>query len=1034
MKYKYFNYKEIFNCHSIFYYAVSNKMFDLAAKLYSQYSNFFDINENGLLVDNCTDPEIVEFLIGYHELCVNNKNSNHQTSIDILTSISSVDQSERIKSISYLLKRPDIQINPTKIILNSLKYEDNDLFELITNYCLEHKIKISDDVLSQIIENENNNFIIHLIKNKMISIDQDNLYQICIKSQNTDIIHNILNDKIPQGQEISALVYSINCDNKDYFHYLLDIITADFKGINDFIPESNETLLTYSIKETENLFFLKELLTNKKIDINKQNKLGESPFLLAIKIGYDKSILKLFISNKNTKIKIDDFKIVYNSFRPICTDIIYNIKHFDDDPQLLIDYIIENKNNDLINDILNPPSIKCNKQKEKKKRKIETDYDEDYDEELNFNYMKEGDWKYFEKIKKTVFIPAIISYYLQNNNQDLLSTFQIIKSELKHDKIVQEKIKYYLCKSLFNNQFNESIIEYYKMFFVNQQKDDSNKLTLFGNVRTKEIAQKLIKMLNKQNFPIENIIMEVGGLNILGKTAFYTSIEENNSSLFKYILNLSKEINTKLSKQKKKSSDLIICAKNKDGSNPFYAACLKDKKDTFLNPLVDKMIQLNSSDYFGKYGPLRAAFLNNDLELVDLLISKGFMIDHYAFCQILKSKKYDLFKKKYLKNIKDFKFNLFMPLYLINDEKELHKIFTKDMINYDFVPEGYEDEFDNYLLISSIRDSNEKLVQLILNNCDKNKIMFHWQDINGKTALHYAIEKSMTNIVYLLIDEYTSTKSKLKCQFDINQTENNNDLIYPEKDVFSHFFIEDKEKQNPIHYLFKSLNIDYIVYFYKHASAFMKSTNKTNLIYNIFNAQILSYEKIENYVVNDYALKPNNQNKIHHRKRKIMRYIDYDSDYDYGSDVENDYEYYSYESSDTKIEETKSNFKSVIVKLEGQTLLTYSILSKNSKFIDNILVNIPEIDPNRTNKNGEFPLLLAIQNDNLNILESIINSSKNSKIPIDINKSGIVFSILEMTSNETINFCLKKLMKIKNFDFNQKKIVHNDKKSKEKYT
>ena len=230
--------------------------------------------------------------------------------------------------------------------------------------------------------------------------------------------------------------------------------------------------------------------------------------------------------------------------------------------------------------------------------------------------------------------------------------------------------------------------------------------------------------------------------------------------------------------------------------------------------------------------------------------------------------------------------------------------------------------------------------------------------------------------------------------------------------------------------MFKSLNIDYIVYFYKRASAFLKSTNKTNLIYNIFNAQILSYEKIENYVVNDYPLKSTNQNKTHLRKRKIMRHFDYDSDY--SSDVESDYVYYSYESSDIKVEETKSNFKSVIVKLEGQTLLTYSILSKNSKFIDNVLVKIPEIDPNRTNKKGELPLLLAIQNDDLNILEAIINSNKNAKIPIDINKNGIVFSILEMTNNETINFCLKKLMKIKNFDFNQKKIVHNDKRSKEK--
>ena len=283
----------------------------------------------------------------------------------------------------------------------------------------------------------------------------------------------------------------------------------------------------------------------------------------------------------------------------------------------------------------------------------------------------------------------------------------------------------------------------------------------------------------------------------------------------------------------------------------------------------------------------------------------------------------------------DFKFDLFMPLYLIQDENELRKIFANDMINYDFIPEGNRDEFDDYLVVSSIRDSNEKIIQLILNNCDKSKIMFHWQDIHGKTVLHYAIEKSMTNIIYLLIDEFTSTKSKIIVKSTINQNMHNSDLMYPENDVFCHFFIEDEEKQTPIHYLFKSLNNDYIMYFYKHASAFLKSTNKENSIYDIFNAQILSYEKIETFVEEKAFKKPTK--RLRHRHRNI-RFSD-DADILLESSFSYSYSYSSeYSDIDIYYEEANRNVKSVIVNSEGQTLLTFSILNKNLKFIESIPV------------------------------------------------------------------------------------------------
>ena len=102
---------------------------------------------------------------------VNSKNSNNQTSIDILTHSSLLNGNVK-KSISYLLKRPDIQINPNHIILNSIQIQDYNLFEIILNYCVEHKIIIScfsNEVINVIISKNMHQFIIHLVKNKMIS-------------------------------------------------------------------------------------------------------------------------------------------------------------------------------------------------------------------------------------------------------------------------------------------------------------------------------------------------------------------------------------------------------------------------------------------------------------------------------------------------------------------------------------------------------------------------------------------------------------------------------------------------------------------------------------------------------------------------------------------------------------------------------------------------------------------------------------------------------------------------------------------------
>lgn len=540
-------------------------------------------------------------------------------------------------------------------------------------------------------------------------------------------------------------------------------------------------------------------------------------------------------------------------------------------------------------------------------------------------------------------------------------------------------------------------------------------------------------MLIENKVPIDKIIKEVSGLNIQNKTALYSSIEDENMNLFEYLIQILDELNSKLNQGDQNNLiDELIYSKNKDGQNPFYAACLSENWVLFLYPLLEKMIHISKMDYFENYSPLRAAFYKKNLDLVDFLYSKGFEIDHYVFCQILESNLWNSIGKQFIEKNNDFQFDLFMPLHMIKDDKYIEQIFNEKRINLNFVPKFKS----NYLLLSSIRDRNEKVVQIILNHCEKDKILFDWKDTHGKTSLHYAIENSMSAVFYFLVDYFTSTDSKSEeIECDINAFNWKNGK-------FSYFFIEDENKETPIHYLFKSFNQDFIIYFYKHSVEFLKINNKIEFIKTIFNSPILSAKiNLMHPNLSDDYISPIinldfdkyfdflpveiseddifNTSSIYQSKDKYKKRRGHWSS---SSSFSNLSSFSSSSKEENKFE--NNTFKKL--EFEGETLLTFSIINKNKDFIRFILQNIPEIDPNKENKRGMTPLQLAKSDISLfelliDMCSQKVDSNKNIRNDLDVNKNNLVFHVFFVKNSKTRNYNFNLLMKVENFDFNQKK-------------
>ena len=331
------------------------------------------------------------------------------------------------------------------------------------------------------------------------------MIQYCINLSDPKVYHEICNDKLPKDKEMIAIYYSITKNDYECFSYLMNITSISFDCFNDYLPDSDQTLLTFTIKNTKDSRIILQVLSNKLVDVNKPNKLGETPFYVSLKES-DSSIQKIIMNHSEIKFTMKEFEVAFNSKNDeVFEFIIKHLKNFVDDPQKIVQLIIDNKSFEKLKHLVN--------------------INEEFDSNKTINLL-----------------PILLFYSVK---YDLKSFFKDQNFEDKIDEIdpnfedPNKKGATALCYAIYQRgiYFFDKLKYYHPLLLDNfNYAENENRITPFGNVRCIENAIEIITLLNDKKVPVELILKEICGLNVEGQTALYTSIVENNYILFEYLL------------------------------------------------------------------------------------------------------------------------------------------------------------------------------------------------------------------------------------------------------------------------------------------------------------------------------------------------------------------------------------------------------------------------------------------------------------------------------------------------------------------
>ncbi|OHT03307.1 hypothetical protein TRFO_29351 [Tritrichomonas foetus] len=388
----------------------------------------------------------------------------------------------------------------------------------------------------------------------------------------------------------------------------------------------------------------------------------------------------------------------------------------------------------------------------------------------------------FERLNCTFSFDCLIKTIVQFRSNDYMPEIKSAPNGLFVNslKILAKCIKYDF-KEMFNMLIDENIVDMnqqdregrnalcYSLFYNNSYYynklyksvyTSNTPVTPFGNVKSANLAVKLLYSNENNMNPAF-----INGWNIEGNTALYTSIVESNYELFTFLLSLE---------------GMDIYKKNKDGSNIFYALCLNKNWTLYIKSLLEPMKNAqhatNDPNYFGKFSPLHGAVQANNDELIDFLIQNSFETDRFTFGELIEHQNW-----KYFYQLMPEKLDFFMPLHLIEDETAIDHLIESNKIV--FHSSNYITDanlgYDNFL-IAAIKNQNGNLAQKILH---KNMgIDVNYQDSHLNTAIHYAIQYSCYQIVYLLLTD----------EFDTN------------------VLIENEKGESPVYYLMKNNNHELI--------------------------------------------------------------------------------------------------------------------------------------------------------------------------------------------------------------------------------
>lgn len=360
----------------------------------------------------------------------------------------------------------------------------------------------------------------------------------------------------------------------------------------------------------------------------------------------------------------------------------------------------------------------------------------------------------------------------------------------------------YDCKMDFYSQ-NKSKIEF---------GNEIHNSTYFSNVRDLEIAIDLYHLMNTKPISSEIKIKEITGLNINGETCLYRSVVDNNLSLFSFLVEIATQ-NGFL--------DLLIMKRNKDSSTFLQAISENANWMLFINLILNKV------DHF----EIEIPNVINNIQLFELLFKNNKITPNSSILySLLKLDLWETYEQTLYQNYPDFKLNMYMPIEHIKNQSTIEQLLKDKRIDFESTVDS------DYLLISVIKSKNISL-SLFLIQSDY-PIRFDSQDKSQKTALHYAIENSLDQIVFILINKYCSNE------------------------LFNCFFIEDHTNENPIHYIFKSFNIKYVNELYCHLKTFMNQNELSTLINSLRIKSIGESDKIGHTILT-YSIVNANCSYVH---------------------------------------------------------------------------------------------------------------------------------------------------------------------------
>ena len=448
-----------------------------------------DSKKNNFLIGNC------DFLIPYTKLSLILKNSyvsyNQQIQLRIDPNIKFLDKSININNIylDFLIEISQIEnnislagnkINKSIIYENKEKIQNKLIYRnLVNNYIYNDndnsikKLSYSKSPMFQIYKNFYNNDL-----NKAYSRNKKNL----------DINYNVINNNF---------MNYISTDNNNYFiNY--DINKPNHIKLNSpglFVIKTNKKFIENSFNEKENSFFEEEY--QNKINNNNQN-IGKIYNISEIENENEKKHYKYNIIEQNNENNDSKFKKYINYENDINNkdSLLYKKKFL----QKYINIRLSKKISS------SPFYIKFNKSLNKENSPLSF--------HSKINLTENFDVKNFSISKNT-------------NKKDKIS----ISSVLNYFNYVKPFVRIKIKKNIFNKSINKNE----KLEKENINKNEINNYEITQNYNQNDLKEKIIKIINDNNFLTKEIKQKIKVYKklikkyFLFKEKYYNEIKKQNS-------------------------------------------------------------------------------------------------------------------------------------------------------------------------------------------------------------------------------------------------------------------------------------------------------------------------------------------------------------------------------------------------------------------------------------------------------------------------------------------------------------------------